>query len=79
MSNKEKANIKTLVGEIHSLGYRVIFEKGNFQSGHCIVLDRKVIVINKFLSDKVKVLTLKDLLYQIRKEESGRGKFSVPN
>ncbi len=73
MSNKEKDIIKTLTGEIHSLGYRVIFEKGNFQSGHCIVLDKKVIVVNKFLSDKVKILTLKDLLQQIREDESEHG------
>lgn len=65
MSSKEKLLLKQLGQEIHALGYRILYEKGNFQSGHCIVMDRKVIVINKFLSDKVKAIILKEILESI--------------
>ena len=30
-------------------GYVIRYERGNFQSGYCILEDRKVIVLNKFL------------------------------
>ena len=29
--------------------YTIRYEKGNFQSGYCIVENRKIAVINKFL------------------------------
>ena len=30
-------------------GYVVRYERGNFQSGYCILEERKVVVLNKFL------------------------------
>ena len=65
MSAKEKLSLKSLSQEIHRLGHRIIYEKGNFQSGHCIVHNRKVIVVNKFLSDKVKILILNEIIKSI--------------
>jgi len=68
MSAKEKLSLKSLSQEIHRLGYRIIYEKGNFQSGHCIVHNKKVIVVNKFLSDKVKILILNEIIKSISVE-----------
>lgn len=69
MSSKEKQALKDISQEIHALGYRIIYEKGNFQSGHCIVHNKKVIVVNKFLADKIKIIILKELIKNISEAE----------
>jgi hypothetical protein len=43
-------------------GYVVRYERGNFQSGYCILEQRKVVVLNKFLQTEGKVQTLYDLI-----------------
>jgi hypothetical protein len=68
MSVKEQKELKALTKEVAALGYRIIYEKGNFQSGYCMVLDKKVIVVNKFISDKIKTIILKELIQQISME-----------
>ncbi len=43
-------------------GYVVRYERGNFQSGYCILEQRKVVVLNKFLQTEGKIQTLIDLI-----------------
>ena len=43
-------------------GYVIRYERGNFQSGYCILEERKVIVLNKFLSTEGKINTMIELL-----------------
>lgn len=43
-------------------GYTVRYEKGQFASGHCVVEERKVIVINRFLDIEGRINVLIDLL-----------------
>jgi hypothetical protein len=43
-------------------GYIVRFEKGTFQSGYCILQEKKVVVLNKFLPTEGRINTLIDLL-----------------
>jgi hypothetical protein len=38
------------------------YERGNFQSGYCLLESRKVVVINKFLQVEGRIHTLIDLL-----------------
>ncbi len=42
--------------------YVVRYERGNFQSGYCILEERKVIVLNKFLNVEGRINTLIDLI-----------------
>jgi len=42
--------------------YKVIYEKGNFQSGYCILENRNIVVINKFLDLQGKINVFVDLL-----------------
>lgn len=51
---------------IEETGYIVRFERGNFQSGFCILEERKVVVLNKFLQLEGKINTLIDLLPQLQ-------------
>ncbi|HSK14481.1 MAG TPA: hypothetical protein VK907_14770 [Phnomibacter sp.] len=43
-------------------GYVVRYERGNFQSGYCILEQKKVVVLNKFLQTEGKVHTLTELI-----------------
>lgn len=47
------------------LGYVVRYEKGNFNSGYCIVEDRKIVVINKFYDVEGRMSVLIDILLNL--------------
>lgn len=51
--------LETLFGELE---YSVLYEKGNFQSGYCIVQQRKVVVINKFFETEARINALLEIL-----------------
>lgn len=51
---------------IEETGYIVRFERGNFQSGFCILEEKKVVVLNKFLPLEGRINTLIDLLPQLQ-------------
>ena len=43
-------------------GYVVRYERGSFQSGYCILEEKKVAVLNKFLNTEGRINTLIDLI-----------------
>lgn len=43
-------------------GYVVRYERGSFQSGYCILEEKKVVVLNKFLTPEGRINTLIDLM-----------------
>ena len=47
-------------------GYVVRYERGNFQSGYCILEERKVVVLNKFLQMEGRINTLIDIIPQLK-------------
>jgi len=47
---------------IDEAGYIIRYERGNFQSGYCILDQKKVVVLNKFLQTEGRINTLIDLL-----------------
>lgn len=51
---------------IEEAGYIVRYERGSFQSGFCILEDKKVVVLNKFLQLEGRINTLIDLIPQLR-------------
>lgn len=55
--------LETLLGE---LGYTVRYEKGNFQSGYCLVESRRVAIVNKFFDTEARVSCLLDVFAQYR-------------
>jgi len=46
-------------------GYELRYERGTFQSGYCILEERKVVVLNKFLQTEGRINTLLDLIPQL--------------
>ena len=55
--------IEKLIAET---GYIIRYERGTFQSGFCILEDRKVVVLNKFLQLEGRINTLIDLIPQLK-------------
>ncbi len=59
-------------------GYVLRYERGTFQSGYCILEQKKVVVLNKFLPTEGRINTLVDLIPQLEinpgslTEESGK-------
>jgi hypothetical protein len=45
--------------------YVLRYERGNFQSGYCILEQKKVVVLNKFLQLEGRISTLIDLIPQL--------------
>lgn len=44
------------------LDYTIRYEKGQFQSGYCIVDDRRIAVINKFFDTEARINCLLEIL-----------------
>ena len=63
-------NLKKLQTLLEEQSYVVRFEKGNFQSGYCLIENRKVVIINKFFDTEGKVNCLLDILTNVEIDES---------
>ena len=46
-------------------GYVVRYERGSFQSGYCILENKKVVVLNKFYNTEGRINTLIDIIPQV--------------
>ena len=46
--------------------YVIRYERGTFQSGYCILEQRKVVVLNKFLQLEGRINTLIDIIPQLK-------------
>lgn len=62
--------LKKLEAIFQELDYSVLYEKGNFQSGYCIVQQKRVVVVNKFFETEGRVNTLLEILGLIDIDES---------
>ncbi len=47
---------------LEEASYVVRYERGSFQSGYCILEEKKVVVLNKFLNPEGRINTLIDLI-----------------
>lgn len=63
-----KANLEKLEKLLDEAGYVLRLEKGNFNSGYCIIEHRKVVVINKFLGQEGRISVLSDLIAELKVE-----------
>ena len=50
---------------LEEAGYIIRYERGTFQSGYCILEDKKVVVLNKFLDTEGRINTLVELIPQL--------------
>ncbi|GAA4088653.1 hypothetical protein [Mucilaginibacter panaciglaebae] len=50
---------------LKSAGYKVRYEKGNFKTGACLLLNSRMIVVNRFSNLESKILSLAELLREL--------------
>ncbi|HMQ08483.1 MAG TPA: hypothetical protein PKC30_14375 [Saprospiraceae bacterium] len=62
MSNSVHFQLKQLENIFQELGYRIRYEKGHFQSGYCLIENRKMVVINKYFDRQGRIESLKEIL-----------------
>ena len=60
--NFTKTTLQKLELIFEEQDYTIRYEKGNFQSGYCMVEDRKVVIINKFFDIEGRINCLLDIL-----------------
>ncbi|HMG15830.1 MAG TPA: hypothetical protein VK590_10300 [Saprospiraceae bacterium] len=53
--------------------YDIRYEKGNFQSGYCIVESKKMVVINKFFETESRINNLIEIISQIEIDKNRMG------
>lgn len=46
--------------------YIVRYERGNFQSGYCVLEERRVVVLNKFLNQEGKINALVEIIPSLK-------------
>ena len=60
-----QSNLDKLEAIPEQAGYVLRYERGTFQSGYCIIEQKKVVVLNKFLDVEARVNTLSELIPQL--------------
>jgi hypothetical protein len=65
MINFTKHSLQKLEVIFQELGYVIRFEKGNFNSGYCVVEHRNIVIINKFFDTEARINILLDILQTI--------------
>lgn len=67
MSFKYTANtLKKLEQLFEEAGFRIRYEKGNFNSGYCIIEDKNIAVINRFLNIEGRINALLEILPTVK-------------
>lgn len=60
-----KSTLNKLEQIFRESDYIIRYEKGQFKSGHCIIHDKKLIIINKFYDIKGRIENMLDILQQV--------------
>ena len=59
------SNLEKLESILKESDFTLRFERGTFQSGWCLLEQRRIVVLNKFLDVEGRINTLLDLIPQI--------------
>ena len=60
-----QAHLDKLQQILSESGYAIRYERGTFQSGWCLLEQKRIVVLNKFLDTEGKINTLLDLIPQV--------------
>jgi len=70
MLNITNHTLEKLETLLRDLEFKVRYEKGNFKSGACLLLDSKVVVVNKFIPLEQKINALAEIIKQVPTDET---------
>lgn len=65
-----QTTLKKIEAVFSELDYIIRYEKGSFQSGYCLVENRRIAVVNKFFDTEARINTLLDILSNLEFDES---------
>ncbi len=65
-----KHSLKKIETILEDIGYTIRYERGNFQSGYCIVENRQVAVVNKFFDTEARINCLLEIISSIEIDEN---------
>ncbi|MBK7009465.1 MAG: hypothetical protein IPH94_09995 [Saprospiraceae bacterium] len=65
-----KSNLEKLELLFKELEYNVRYEKGNFNSGYCVVEHKKIVVVNRFYDIEGRINILLDILSTLSIDEA---------
>lgn len=68
--------LKKLELVLEELAYELLYEKGSFKSGYCIVESKNVVVVNKFYDVEARINCIIDILDNIEYQEEALSKES---
>lgn len=60
-----QTTLDKLEAVVEEAGYILRYERGTFQSGYCILEEKKVVVLNKFLQLEGRINTMLELIPQL--------------
>jgi hypothetical protein len=60
-----QSNLDKLDDILKESGYTTRYERGTFQSGWCLLEQKRIVVLNKFLDTEGRINTLLDLIPQL--------------
>lgn len=62
-------NLKKIEQFLVDNNYRIVYEKGQFKSGYCIVNKSNTIVVNKFFDIEGRINALQEIIPQLELNE----------
>lgn len=60
-----QTTLKKIEALFSELDYTIRYEKGNFQSGYCLVENRRMAVVNRFFDTEARINCLMEILNTI--------------
>jgi hypothetical protein len=61
-----QSSLDKLQNILHESNYTVRYERGTFQSGWCLLEQKKIVILNKFLDAEGRINTLLELIPQVK-------------
>jgi hypothetical protein len=71
--NPTRHTLKKIEQLFEEAGYEVIYERGHFSSGYCLVEHQKKLVINKFYDVEGRIQAFLDLLDEVEIDPANLG------
>ena len=72
-----KHSLKKIEQILEECGYSIRYERGNFNSGYCIVENNKIAVVNKFFDTEARINCLIEIISTVEVDEKRMSEKSV--
>lgn len=70
------STLKKLEDLCKEASYELRYEKGSFNAGHCVLEERRVIVVNQYYNIEARINCLVDIIGKLELDETALGETS---